>query len=256
MKNLLAFFISSLFASIAVGQTTAQDFTKSDCNSVSHHLFTELDSGYCVLIEFAMLPSCGSCISAGKKLEVMKSGINAAYPAKVKWYVMDFSGAHSCGDIATWKATHKITSTSFQHGETEVDYYGGMGMPTVVLLGGSDHKVLWKKVGFATSDTTAIKAKIKEFFQSSGTGEAIQSVGFSILPNPATDRILLQLEDARADVQQVEVFDATGNKVLSHDWKTGTENSVEVSGLAKGVYFIQLLNAAKGQVGAKRFLKN
>ncbi len=255
MKNVLLAAIVGLSLASAQAQTTAQDFTKNDCTGQSHHLFSELDSGYCVLMEFAMMPSCQPCINAGKKLEVMKKAVKTEYPGKVKYYVFEFSGGFTCSQIESWKTSNGITSTGLEKGNTEVDYYGGMGMPTLVLLGGTNHKVLWKKIGFATNDTATIHTKIRQFFQTTATTEA-KPVEVSIYPNPTQSRLLVTVPDASIEVGQVAVFDASGAKVLSQVWTGGQPNSVPTANLPKGVYTVQLLDPQGKTLVAKKFVKN
>jgi hypothetical protein len=253
-KTLFTLFFAAL--SVAMfAQTTAQDFTKIDCAGVSHNLFSELDQNKVVFIEFAMMPTCQTCIDAGKKIEKLKKSINAAYPGKVNWYLMEWSGAKTCADMQAWAKTNTVTSTILPKGNTEVDYYGGMGMPTIAVLGGKDHKVLWKKVGFTTSDTTKIKTAMNSFFASVGTNDAIQSVGMTIAPNPANNAITLNLEENNAQIQAIEIFNLLGERVLSQNWTAEQSQIFDISTLVTGTYLVQLLDKNNSQVAAKRFVK-
>lgn len=257
MKKLFFAVVTfSMSFTFANAQTTAQDFTKTDCAGTSHHLFEELEQNKVVFIEFAMMPTCQSCIDAGKKIEKLKKGINATYPNKVNWYLMEWSGAKTCADMQSWAKTHTVSSTILPGGNTEVDYYGGMGMPTIVVLGGKDHKVLWKKVGFTTSDTTKIKAAMTSFFTTVGTNDdAIQSVGVTISPNPANNLITLDVANNETTVKQIEVFNFIGERVLSQVWTEDKKQSFDIFTLPNGAYLIQLLDKNNNQVAAKRFVK-
>ena len=257
MKNFTLSVLLSFCATLALAQTYAQDFTKLDCKGVSHHLFAELDSGYCVLIEFAMMHVCLPCINAGKKIEDLKLSVNAQYPGDMKWYLMEFSGQKTCAQIEGWKKTNDVSPVGFAGGNTEVDYYGGMGMPTLVLLGGSDHKVLWKKIGFVTSDTAVIHAKINEFFATSGTHESTATVGFSLSPNPASDALTITLDDPQTDiVRVVAVFDAIGAKITSDTWASEISRTLDLTALSPGRYVVALLNKSGQTIGRQQFVKN
>ena len=72
MQRSLLAPLALLTASGLMAQTTALDFTLPDCDGVSHHLFDELDQGKVVILEFAMIPSCQPCISAGGVLQQIR----------------------------------------------------------------------------------------------------------------------------------------------------------------------------------------
>jgi hypothetical protein len=206
-------------------------------------------------MEFAMLPTCQPCIDAGKKIEIMKQSVGSAHPGKVEYFVFDFSGGHDCSVMYDWENSNGMHSTLIQHGETEVDYYGGMGMPTFVLVAGAEHTILWLNIGFTPSDTTVIKDKINAFYAATGTNSALNSVNLSFSPNPVQTNLNITANDQGADIQQVHVFDLLGNEVLSQKWMNGAVNKLEVKNLVKGSYYLQLLNGENKLIGAKRFIK-
>ncbi|RYE16239.1 MAG: T9SS type A sorting domain-containing protein [Sphingobacteriales bacterium] len=73
----------------------------------------------------------------------------------------------------------------------------------------------------------------------------------NIYPNPATDRLTVQLKEAKGG--QLNVYSITGKKLLSQP-VTGTTNQVSLTGLSKGVYLLQYSTAA-GQRETYRFIK-
>src|SRR5438067_299698 len=64
MKKILLFVSFLLINGITFGQTTATDFTATDCNSASQSLFTELNAGKIVVLIWVM--PCSVCISDAK----------------------------------------------------------------------------------------------------------------------------------------------------------------------------------------------
>jgi len=258
MKKTLTILLFVFTVTASFAQVTAQDFTKTDCDGLSHHLFAELDSGYCVFMEFAMMPSCQPCIIAGKKVEKMKLTVNAQHPGQMKWYLMEFSGSSNCASMTNWKNTNGITSTALPQGNTEVDYYGGMGMPTLVLLGGADHKVLWRKVGgFVSADTTVIKQKIDDFFAVSAAHEAAQSVKFAVSPNPAQDILTVSLEGQNNIklIHSIMVYNAAGALITTQAWQPQDRNTVNVATQPKGLYVLTLHNEQGQTIGRQQFIK-
>ncbi len=80
---------------------------------------------------------------------------------------MPFNNSSSCSSVQSWISTNKLTMyTGLDSGKQQVAHYGGFGMPTVVLVGGRDHKVLFSTLGFSTSDTIVMRDSMDAFFRS------------------------------------------------------------------------------------------
>lgn len=69
-----------------------------------------------------------------------------------------------------------------------------------------------------------------------------------IYPNPATERFFVW---SNHSIQQIEIYGLNGQLVLS---TTNTQNSVEVSGLEKGIYLVKVVTDK--QVTIKKLIKN
>src|SRR5260221_10006923 len=129
-KLLLASSALLLSFSFAFAQTTAQDWTKTDCNSVSHHLFAELDSGQCVILAYDMLPTCGLCINAANLMEPIVANKRLQYPNQIRFYCLGYTGTYSCATMQSWETNNSFDHDALFTQGTDVSYYGGMGMPT------------------------------------------------------------------------------------------------------------------------------
>ncbi|PSK92058.1 T9SS type A sorting domain-containing protein [Taibaiella chishuiensis] len=71
-------------------------------------------------------------------------------------------------------------------------------------------------------------------------GTAIQTIATrigSVSPNPATDRITLQLKSAPAADAAVTIYSVTGRQVL-HQKITATRTDIPLEGLTKGIYLL------------------
>ena len=65
-----------------------------------------------------------------------------------------------------------------------------------------------------------------------------------LYPNPATDKLTITLSDNSSDYT-ISVIDMVGNEVLHTYYDGSKENSIDVSHLQKGIYFIAFQNAEK-----------
>lgn len=259
MKKYILFFVLSV---LMIGKemnaqtpTTAYDFNMNDCNGKMHHLFSELDSGNVVVMEFIML-SCSPCIVAGKSLDAMVVPLKKKYGAKVRFYQFGFTKSYTCSQIQNWVTTNGFaTSVPFDSGDVQVAYYGGMGMPTVAVVGGKGHDVLFTSMDYKpNTDTAIISAAIDKFFNPTGiTVYSDISQSISVFPNPASDQISVKLKLERASSLKLYLVNLEGQilaDVLNENFASGVLNkTIKLPQLRNGVYYL------KGELDKNCFTK-
>jgi hypothetical protein len=235
---------SSFFAQ---AQYTAMDFNKMDCNGTDmRHLFADLDSGKAVLLHFFM-PNCGMCPPPAQTLQHMANNINAMHPGLVKGYAFPFNNTTTCSYASSWVNSNGLSSfyTPMDSGAAAVAHYGGFGMPTVVVLGGMDHRVMYASQAFSTADTSAIRDSIMTLMMSTtGVNELPKSVSlFNVFPNPATTNITIDMSLTEAANVSIDVTDMTGKQMAT---VMNTQNSTgyilkqfDTQHLSKGLYIVR-----------------
>jgi hypothetical protein len=128
-------------------------------------------------------------------------------------------------------------------GAAQVAYYGGFGMPTVVLLGGNNHDVLFVTQNFTTGDTTTMRDLILNTF-TAGTTELSMINSLEVFPNPSTDVIHLSFNVPSNTESFVELIDLDGKQVLVSEKTQLTEGLVQqelnVSGILSGSYLVRV----------------
>lgn len=244
-KALLASLVSAGMLASASAQTVAMDWTRTDCNGNTHTLFSELDSGYCIILEFVMVPSCTPCYTAAGHLADIRDQLEAAYPGRVRLYSIAYNNTYTCSNMQTWESNHGLTPDAmFIQGSTEVSYYGGMGMPTIAVVGTANHSVFYKKQGFNTNDTANIRSALVQALSGGSTGTTELSAAdfsISIAPNPASDNLTIALTAPNSGQVTVELMSVTGSKV-SHVYAgpvSGTKAiGLSLEGLAPGLYLL------------------
>lgn len=246
IKTIILFSGMSLSSNFAQSQTTAMNFDILDCNSVPHNLFGDLDSGKCVIIEFFMT-SCGSCITAGGILESMKTDLMAEFPGMIKAYAFGFNNSYSCATVNNWVMTNGITSFPSDSGAAQVAYYGGMGMPTIVILGGvSSHLLLSAPyIGFTTSDTITMASDIRNFLNGTSITENNNLVNeLMVFPNPANSEVKVSFNLTESNNVTIDVIDLTGRvvtNVMNEKVQSGTiTKTINTSTIAEGNYLISV----------------
>lgn len=252
MKKSILMAIALMFViTISKAQSPIQ-FTGVDCNGNSVDLFADLDAGKAVILHFYM-PSCGSCPPPAQKIQTMAKNINAIHPGKVKGYAFPFQNSTTCTYSAGWVASNNL-GTLFQpmdSGAVHVANYGGFGMPTIVLLGGSgaNRKVLFSTLSFSTSDTTTMRDKILSLINGTlNTNDLPSTVSLlNLFPNPASDNVSINFELNEASNVLIDVTDITGKKIITladEPMQIGkVSKQFSIATLPKGLYLVRV-NAA------------
>lgn len=257
MKKARVLLIALMFViTISKAQTTAMQFTGQDCNGNNVDLFADLDAGKAVIL-FYYMPNCGSCPPPAKKIQTMANNINVTYPGKVKGYAFPYQDVTTCSYSQGWVNSNGLSGlyAPMDSGAQQVAHYGGFGMPTVVVVGGADHKVLFSTLAFSTSDTTEMRNKIVALLSgSTGIADLPQGVNsFNVYPNPAADQFVVNIDlKAYADVL-IDVTDLTGKQVtvLMNEKRRGLlEKQFSTAALPNGVYFVRV--QVNGQATTQR----
>jgi len=234
---------------MAIGQTTATDFTASDCSSGSHTLFTELNSGKVVVLVWVM--PCSMCISDAKAAYDAVQSFATSNPGKVIYWLSDDAGNTSCSALSSWASTNAIGTTGsayFGNTGNAIDEanYGGSGMPHVVVISGASHTIYYNQKN-GSSDGAAITSAINSAITATtGVGNVANSVAvLSLFPNPAKDKISVNYGLDNSTAVNVEVYDVVGKsvKTISFGEQASGQHSFDLNfdtKLSNGVYFLKL----------------
>ena len=255
-------FVLVILALVSIGvrssaQTTAMDWTKADCdNGVSHHLFSELDSGYVIIQEYVMLDGCQPCITAGNVLLSLKAQREASHPGKIRIYQTAFFNGNTCQEMTDWATDNGFTTnTQFKEGQFEVSYYGGMGMPTTVILSGSDHHKVWYNhqgsLSGASDQTAFLNALDSAIASSLGVKSPSGLEGLTYGPNPTTGIVNWTFRERMISY----TISSIEGKILSQKTirgRLGVESfAMDLSGLPTGPLLVEL----KGEKGGSSVIQ-
>lgn len=241
----MALMLLFSFGAANAQSTTALDFNKSDCNGNPAHLFSDLDSGKAVIL-FYFMPNCGSCPPVATKVQAMANEINAAYPGTVKGYAFPFNNTTTCTYSKSWVFSNGLQFYApMDSGATAVANYGGFGMPTVVLVGGSDHRVMFSTLSFTNSDTATMRDSILSLIGVTGIANMPANLNhLNIFPNPASDHITVSLDVKSQSSLVIDVVNILGQRVaLIYQNKNanGTiKKDFNTETLANGIYNIRI----------------
>ncbi len=235
-------FTTVLIALLQAGfaQTIAEDWTQTDCNGTEHQLYATLDTGTVVVMEIIMLDGCMPCINAAHRMQPIIDNYNALYNDRVHWYTFGYNDTYTCSELQTWREENSVNCTAqFIEGQDISAYYGGMGMPTIVVIGRNTHTVYFNQFGFVPADTTEFSNAIAYALGIAEPTVALNSVyaqSLSVQPNPTSDFVVVpnHLEGA-----QYVLVDISGRQVQSGQI---TDHSIDMLQLVSGMYWLTILD--------------
>lgn len=250
MKSLISSIALMLTVVISNAQTTATDFTATDCKGNSHTLFTELNSGKTIVLIWVM--PCPSCTNGAGTCNTWVQNFATSHPGKVLYYLVDDLGDDNCAGLKNWVTnagldTNKMTIFQNAGNVIKESDYGGNGMPHVVVLSGADHKVYYNQKNSAAG--TGLENALNEATSVNNTNKEVK---FSVAPNPVSGNLAISYSKA---IQQITVLSLSGQVVKALDFQKGKLNPVvDMSGIAGGTYMVKITDA-DGQTGLQKIIK-
>lgn len=254
MKNFFFAFLLLLGFSLNANAqaTVAMDFSGNDCNGNYHHLFSDLNAGKAVVL-FYYMPNCGTCPPRAAAIQTMVNNILGQYPGMVTGYAYPYQNSTTCTYSASWVTNNNLTFYApMDSGATQVAYYGGFGMPTVVLLGGTDHRVMFSTLTFSYSDTTLMHDSIVALLGPAGINDpapAVKSV--KAYPNPSNDMLQVEVDMLAAGKLKLEVVNLLGETVAEvYEGQNGTgifRREISTAGLSNGMYYLRVISEGRSE---------
>ena len=140
-------------------------------------------------------------------------------------------------------------TVKFSDAAIDMSDYGQPGMPKVVVLGGTEHKVYFNQNSASQGINTAIDQALAE----SATNTTIINNEFSLatFPNPAKEIITLSISNLNSNSVSIEIFNLLGAKVYTSLMANNSSKNnlnVDVSQLKNGVYFLNVSSSLSKKV--------
>lgn len=190
MKKLIAGVCSFLLINnILLSQTTAVDFNTVDCAGTVHHLYSDLDSGKVVILDFVM--PCGFCIAPSISAYKVFEEFKLNYPNRVLFYLSDGFGSNICSDLNTWAVANNISDAFiFSSHAVTMNDYGALGMPKVLIFGGANHQIYYNQNDSLAGDSLALYSAIDSALKSTVNIQKrlIDNFQLNLFPNPVVNK--------------------------------------------------------------------
>jgi hypothetical protein len=238
-KQLL--IISLLAASLTGIAQTAVNFTCNDCSSVPHDLFSELDAGKVIVLDFIM--PCGSCISPSISAYNIVQSYASSNPGMVKFYLSDDLGTTPCNTLNSWASTNSISPDAvFSNTSVVESAYGTGGMPKIVVVGGPNHTVYFNQYGTAANNPNAITNAINLALLATGIQSATNNnFNLNVIPSSKSVQVMYSLnEPADVTLNLLNELGQVVNKKESGRQAAGKYDAQFDLNETAGVYFIRV----------------
>jgi hypothetical protein len=235
---LTIFFVAFAFISMA---QTAPDFTANDCNGNSHNLYTELNSGKVIVLDWVM--PCGACV--GPSLTAYNIVQSYANP-NVIYYLIDDAGNTSCTSLSSWAYGASIGTNRQTFSTTSIveSNYGGVGMPHVVVVGTSNHTIYFNGLNSAAGNSTAIQNAINSALTATGiTENNSNAFQLNVVPSASEKSIKVTYslkETANVTLTMInEVGQSVSKKDLGKQTLGNYTSDFDLKAIASGIYFMR-----------------
>lgn len=243
MRNFILLTFA-LVTGMTLSAQNAVNFNCNDCDGANHDLFTELDSGKVIVLCWVM--PCGSCVGPSLTTSMVIKSIDSIHPGRVFMYLIDDYANTTCTSLKGWANSNNLKgSTTFSDAAINMLDYGTIGMPKIVVVGGSDHRVYYN-ADFSVN-ATALKDSIISALNenSAGIQERLNTIGnFMLFPNPSSGLTTVDFTLKKKSDVVLRILDASGRTLISqrHDAMLQGENHIQVNttSLSRGVFILEL----------------
>ncbi len=216
--------------------------------------FSQL-SAQCV-IGAACTPSAqGYCTTPAENTNVPNGTVNVAYSTDIQ-----FTLATSLGGFATITDATIISVTGLPSGfayttnPANGNFAGGSSACMQITGTTATAGTYTVAASFSVNTSVMPTTQTLKWFLTIDAPTGIQSFNQSsnvyVSPNPATSELTVA---SSLHIGKVQIIDALGNIVLSENGNYATQTKIDISNLAKGVYFIQINDGSK--VSTRKFIK-
>jgi thiol-disulfide isomerase/thioredoxin len=243
MKKFFFIIVILLFCATANSQTpltTAVDFTATDVHGQSHNLFSYLNAGKYVLIDF-FFTTCGPCISAAPQVNASYEHFGCNTGGAIFLGIDDGDSDAQVLAFDNSNGVHYPTISGNSGGTAICNTYQITAFPTIILIAPNKNIVVQDMWPFSTSICN-------NEISSHGVNSAPCTNGFSdyekniitgVYPNPASDIAQFTFMGEQNTKYNFTIYDLSGKPVMSE-----TMNMINASG--EYSYSIQVNNLASG----------
>ncbi len=249
--------ISSLNAQTTL--STAVDFTVTDTKGGTHNLFSLLNSGKYVCLDF-FFKTCVPCQGASPKFKTAYQNYGCNTQDVI---FMSIDMGDSNADVDAYETSFLGGNAGFPAisgtqggGNAVVTAYGIGAFPTFILIAPNKQileKDMWPINTAADFDTYFSPHSLtqKPCITGINNPETASPVNFHSYPNPASGVLNISLETGK--LMGYKIYDVVGKQYFKAPFKNESKDEISLDGLNPGMYFIEV-ETSEGKA-VKTFIK-
>jgi len=243
---IILIFFSALFAKGQTTLTTATDFTVTDTHGNSFSLFSVLNSGKYVCLDF-FFTTCSACqetcpffketytnYGCNSQDIFFLSIDNGNTDAEVDAYEASFLGGN---------AGYSAISGTQGGGNAVCSAYGIGAFPTYILIAPNKQIVetdMWPITNAASFDSFInTHSLVQKSCLPAGIIEKTPENSISFYPNPAINNVIIKSSGAEK-MNSIKLYDVLGKLLITQLLDNEDHYSLNVSELEKGIYYLDV----------------
>lgn len=248
MKNRLLFLLLMLTPLIVSAQT-ATNVNCNDCAGEAHDFYKEMDEGRVIVLCWVM--PCTPCIGPALTTYNVVQSFSNTNPDKVSMYLCDDYANTSCKLINNWANQNGLTNTTrFSNNAINMLDYESIGMPKIVVIGGSDHTVFYNSNN--TVDANELQAAINKALAVSSTKEIMpNATSLKVSPNPTNNVATLSFTLTSPSQVVIDLYNVEGRKmgIIHHGLLQAGKNEIRMllDNYPPGMYLLSVSDGNKKQ---------
>lgn len=229
--------------------TTATDFTVTDTDGNTHNLFSILNSGKYVCINF-LFTTCPPC---QQTRSYYKESVNNFGCNSQDIFFITIDVGNNNDEVKAFEAAYQGSNTGYPAvsgteggGDAVNASYSLGGYPTYVLIAPNKQIVeqdMWpiNDAGSFTTFFNGHKLEPKSCL-TAGTAKQGAAEKLSVYPNPAVNTVTVEAGSADK-LSHVKVYDVLGNVLVNKSLNLEKRHEIDVTLYEKGVYFVEIVTA-------------
>ncbi len=256
------FLIALFLLSIALTKaqttlTTATDFTVTDTHGNSHTLFSLLNSGKYVCLDF-FFTTCGPCQQTCPfyKETYTNFGCNTQ-----DVYFLSIDNGNTNAEVDAYETTYLGGNSGYPAvsgtqggGNAVCSAYGLPAYPTYILIAPNKQIVeqdMWP-ISSAANFTTFFTAHslTQKTCLSADIAETSVSLGISFYPNPVQNNLTIETTN-HEKISRIKIYDVLGKLQINRPVDLEDKYVLNVAELEKGIYYMEITSENNAKITKK-----
>ncbi len=246
MKKIYSFIIIvflTFYLNAQTPLTTAVDFTATDVHGTQHNLFSYLDAGKYVFIDF-FFTTCGTCQSMAPQgnASCIYFGCNQG-----DVIFLGIDNGDSDAEVISFDSQYGIdypTISGDKGGTTICNNYGITAYPTYILIAPNRNIVVQDLWPFSTA---ICNSKLESYgIQSMACPTSINNLmakTIAIYPIPAQSELFIDIQNSKLTNPILSIYDITGQIIYLENLKTNNAvHTINTSLIYNGSYILQIVD--------------